>query len=136
MYSLLKTVHVIFALATIAGFCLRGYWMIIGSALLERRITRIAPHIVDTLFLVSGIALVVMLGLNPMQHSWLLAKFTGLFGYIALGAVALRGGRTLRSGRTLRIRVIAMLAAMAVYAYIVGVALSKSPGSWLAPIAL
>jgi hypothetical protein len=31
---------------------------------------------------------------------------------------------------------IAMIAALAVYAYIVGVALSKSPGSWLATIAL
>ena len=98
--------------------------------------TRIAPHIIDTLFLASGIALVVMLGLNPMQHSWLLAKFTGLFGYIVLGAIALRGGRTLRSGRTQRIRVIAMLAAMAVYAYIVGVAFSKSPQSWLALAAM
>ncbi len=136
MYSLLKIFHVVFAITTIAGFCLRGYWMITGSALLEQRITRIAPHIIDTLFLVSGISLIVELGLNPMQHSWLLAKFTGLLGYILLGAIALRGGRTLRSGRTLRIRMIAMIAALAVYAYIVGVALSKSPQSWLATIAL
>lgn len=136
MYSLLKIIHVIFAIITIAGFCLRGYWMITGSALLEQRITRIAPHIIDTLFLVSGISLIVALGLNPMQHSWLLAKFAGLFAYIVLGAIALRGGRTLRSGRTLRIRMIAILAALVVYAYIVGVALSKSPLSWLAPIAL
>lgn len=125
MYSMLIFMHVVFAATSIAGFCLRGYWMTAGSALLDRRMTRIAPHIIDTLFLASGIALVVMLGLNPMQHSWLLAKFTGLFGYIVLGAIALRGGRTLR------IRVIAMLAAMAVYAYIVGVAFSKSPQSWL-----
>lgn len=125
MYSMLIFLHVVLAITSIAGFCLRGYWMTAGSALLDRRMTRIAPHIIDTFFLASGIALVVMLGLNPMQHSWLLAKFTGLFGYIVLGAIALRGGRTLR------IRVIAMLAAMAVYAYIVGVAFSKSPQSWL-----
>ena len=125
MYSMLIFMHVVFAATSIVGFCLRGYWMTAGSVLLDRRMTRIAPHIIDTLFLASGIALVVMLGLNPVQHSWLLAKFTGLFGYIVLGTIALRGGRTLR------IRVIAMLAAMAVYAYIVGVALSKSPQSWL-----
>ena len=136
MYSMLIFLHVVFAATSIAGFCLRGYWMTAGSALLDRRLTRIAPHIIDTLFLASGIALVIMLGLNPMQHSWLLAKFTGLPVYIVLGAIALRGGRTLRSGRTQRIRVIAMLAAMAVYAYIVGVAFSKSPQSWFALVAM
>ncbi|MCH7834010.1 MAG: SirB2 family protein [Proteobacteria bacterium] len=130
MYSMLIFLHVVFAATSIAGFCLRGYWMTAGSALLDRRMTRIAPHIIDTFFLASGIALVVKLGLNPMQHSWLLAKFTGLPVYIVLGAIALRGGRTQR------IRVIAMLAAMAVYAYIVGVALSKAPQSWLALVAM
>ncbi|MDH3614989.1 MAG: SirB2 family protein [Gammaproteobacteria bacterium] len=43
-----------------------------------------------------------------------------------LGTVAIR------RGSTLRIRIIAFVGALSVFAYIVGVALSKSPASWLA----
>jgi len=100
--------------------------MLRASPALQHRITRIAPHVIDTLFLASGIALVVSIDLRLLQSSWLLAKFAGLFVYIGLGMVALR------FGRTYAIRVLAFVSAVATFAYIVGVALSKSPASWLA----
>jgi uncharacterized membrane protein SirB2 len=81
---------------------------------------------VDTVFLLSGIAMLVMLSLNPLSQSWLLAKFAGLIMYILLGTVAVR------RGSTLQIRTVAFVAALSVFAYIAGVALSKSPTSWLA----
>ena len=130
MYLLLKTVHLVCAAATICGFILRGYWMIMSSELLHRKATRIAPHIIDTLFLLSGIAMLYMLSLNPFTQNWLIAKFAGLIVYILLGMIAIR------RGPTMRIRVIAFAAAVAVFAYIVGVALSHSAASWLAYLAL
>ncbi|MDH3806384.1 MAG: SirB2 family protein, partial [Gammaproteobacteria bacterium] len=81
---ILKAFHTIFAALTISGFLVRGYWMMTGSALLQKRAARIAPHVIDTLFLISGIWLIVALNLAPMQHAWLLAKFAGLIGYIGL----------------------------------------------------
>ncbi|MDH3611656.1 MAG: SirB2 family protein [Gammaproteobacteria bacterium] len=123
---ILKAFHTIFAALTISGFLVRGYWMMTGSALLQKRAARIAPHVIDTLFLISGIWLIVALNLAPMQHAWLLAKFAGLIGYIGLGMVAMR------FGRTPQIRVIAFVGAVAAFAYIVGVALTKSPMSWIA----
>lgn len=54
VYLTLKLLHVVFAAATLLGFLLRGYWMITESDLLRSRMTRIAPHIVDTLFLATG----------------------------------------------------------------------------------
>ena len=126
MYSALKTVHIFCAMLTIVGFILRGYWMLTSSVLLERRVTRTVPHIVDTIFLLSGIAMLVMLSLNPLTQSWLVAKFTGLLAYISLGMIALRRGPTRASRQG------AFIGALAVYAYIVGVALSHSPLSWIA----
>jgi len=125
-YLLLRQLHTLTAVLTITGFVLRGYWMITGSGKLHRRITRIAPHVVDTLFLSSGIAMLVNLSLNPLSQGWLLAKFVGLIVYILLGAVAIR------RGSTMQIRTVAFVAALSVFAYIVGVAMSKSPASWLA----
>ena len=126
IYLLIKNLHALAAVVTITGFVLRGYWMVTDSGKLQHRITRTAPHIVDTIFLLSGITLLVMLSLNPFSQSWLVAKFTGLIAYVLLGTVAIR------RGGTLQIRVIAFVGALSVFAYIVGVALSKSPASWLA----
>ena len=75
----MKNLHQFFAILTITGFVVRAYWMMRSSPLLQHRITRIAPHVIDTLFLLSGIAMVVNLQLAVLQNSWLLAKFAGLF---------------------------------------------------------
>ena len=70
--------------------------------------------------------MLVMLSLSPLRQPWLIAKFVGLFAYIVLGMIALRRGPTLAS------RQLAFIAALGVYAYIVGVALTRSPLSWIA----
>ena len=113
------------AALSIAGFFLRGYWMLIQSDKLQLKTTRIAPHINDTLFLASGIALVWMMQLNVLTTPWLLAKLAGLIGYVVLGAIAIR------RGPTLQIRTIAFVGALSLFAYIAGVALTRSPASWL-----
>ena len=124
-YLILKTIHVIAAMTTISGFLLRGYWMLSGSEKLQHRATRIVPHVVDTVFLLSGITMVWVLHLDPFTQPWLIAKFTGLITYILLGTIAIK------RGRTLQVRMIALVGAVSVFAYIAGVAFTKSPFSWL-----
>ncbi|MDJ0938314.1 MAG: SirB2 family protein [Woeseiaceae bacterium] len=126
MYAALKSLHALLAIVTITGFLLRGFWMITGSPLLDKKLTRIAPHIIDTLFLLSGIAMLVIASMNPLAMPWLLAKFAGLIAYILLGMIALR------RGPTPAIRMTAFAAAVAVFAWLYGVALSRSILSWLA----
>lgn len=121
---MMKTLHQLFALLTISGFVLRGYWMYRASSLLQHRLTRVLPHVVDTLFLATGIALVVQLNLAVLQNQWLLAKFTGLFVYIVLGAIALR------HGRNRQIRLTAFSGALLAFAYVVNTAISKSMWPW------
>ena len=120
----MKNLHQLFALLTITGFVLRMVWTLRSSPLMQHRITRIAPHVIDTLFLATGIIMVLQLNLAVLQNHWLLAKFAGLFGYIILGALALR------PGRPTGLRVTAFVGALLAFAYIVNTAITKSPIPW------
>lgn len=126
MYLILKTAHMVFATIAICGFLLRGYWVFTDSRLRLLRVTRVLPHVVDSLFFGTGVWLLVLLHLNPLQHAWLLAKFAGLLAYIAFGMAAFR------FGRSAAIRQVAFVAAVAAFGYIVGAAFMKSPWSWIA----
>ena len=100
--------------------------MLTESERLQHRVTKVAPHVIDTVLLLAGVAMVWMLHLNPLTQGWLLAKFAGLLAYIILGTIAIK------RGPTKEIRAIAYVGAISVFAYIAGVALAKSPLSWLA----
>ena len=126
MYLIIKNIHVTFATLTIIGFLLRAYWKASESNLHQNRATKIVPHTIDALFLATGIWLLMMLDMNPLQHPWLLAKFAAIFAYVGLGMVAFR------FGRTPQIRSLAFVGAVASFAFVVGAALIKSPMSWLA----
>ena len=126
MYLIIKYFHMTFAALAVTGFLLRGYWRMTGSPLYQNRAARIVPHINDALFLATGVWLISILNLQWTQHAWLLAKFAGLAGYIGFGMVAFR------FGKSDEIRLIAFVAAIASFAFIVGAALTKSPLSWLA----
>lgn len=88
--DILKPLHIALVVISLSGFALRAFWMINGSSWLSRRPTRILPHIVDTLLLISGIALAWVSGWSPLTHGWLAAKLLALIGYIVFGARALR----------------------------------------------
>jgi len=120
-YSLLKYLHVLTINLTFGLFMVRGYWMIINSALLSRRWVRVVPHINDTILLAAALAMTYHQGAQIFTHGWLIAKIIALVIYVVLGSIALR------PGRPKIIRIMAWLFALAVFAYIVLVAVSKDP---------
>jgi uncharacterized membrane protein SirB2 len=120
----LKLVHMGAAALSVGLFALRGAWMLLGSTLGEARWTRIVPHVIDTLFLATGIWLALRIGQYPFVQPWLTAKVLALVGYIVLGSIALK------RGPTRAIRAAAFVAALMVFAYIVGVARARHPLSW------
>ena len=124
--DLLKAVHVGSAVLSITGFVLRGVWMQQDSPLLRARVTRILPHVVDTVLLLSALALALRIAQYPFVHAWLTAKVLALLAYIVLGSFALKRGRTRRA------RNIAFAAALGVFLYIVAVAIARSPAAGLA----
>lgn len=119
-YLLVKHLHVAFVAVSGLGFFLRGLLMMRGSALLRAPLVRVLPHIVDTGLLATAIALAVTSRQYPLAQDWLTAKVIGLLAYIVLGTVALRRGR-IRGAR-----IAAWLAALAVFGYIVSVALTRN----------
>ncbi len=90
----LKLVHMGAAALSVGLFALRGAWMLLESPLREARWTRVVPHVVDTLFLATGLWLALRIGQYPFVQPWLTAKVLALAGYIILGSIALKRGRT------------------------------------------
>ncbi len=119
-YLALKHLHITFAALSGGFFLLRGLWMLLDSPLLQRRWVKVVPHVVDTLLLTSALVLVFWSGQYPFVQAWLTAKVLALVAYIVLGTIALK------RGRTRGVRTFALLAALAVFAYIVAVALTRN----------
>ena len=118
-YLAIKHIHITFAALSGGFFLLRGLWMLLDSPMLQQRWVRIVPHVVDTLLLTSALALVFWSGQYPFVQSWLTAKVLALVAYIVLGTIALK------RGKTKGVRTLALLAALATFAYIVAVALTR-----------
>ncbi|MCP4041990.1 MAG: SirB2 family protein [Gammaproteobacteria bacterium] len=108
---------------SLTGFALRGYWMLTGSPLLDRGLTKTVPHVVDTVLLVSGITMLVMASLSPLSQSWLTVKLIALLLYIVLGSLALKRGKTRNA------KAGALVLAMLTFFYIASVALTRNPAS-------
>ena len=121
MYFALKHLHMLCAAISIIGFIVRGALRIANSAILQKKWIRIAPHIVDTLLLLSAIGLTLTIHQYPITSSWLTAKLIGLVVYIGLGVV------TLRIAKTQPVRIAAYLFAIITFFYISMVAFAKSP---------
>jgi len=119
-YLALKHLHVTCVVLSGLGFSLRGGWMLNESPLRQHRLTRILPHIVDTLLLGSALTMAWMSGQYPFVNGWLTAKFCGLLAYILFGMMALKRGQT----RAIRARFFGL--ALLAYAYIVSVALTRN----------
>ena len=120
-FFLLKHIHVTCAAISFTLFFLRGIWSFNDSPIMRQRWTKVVPHVVDTLLLASALALAYTIGQYPFVDAWLTAKFFGLVLYILLGTIALK------HGKTKAIRISAWLAALAVFAYIVLVAVNHNP---------
>src|SRR5690606_4205033 len=93
-YASLKAIHMVAAALSIAGFTLRYAWMIAGSSLLAARPTRVVPHVVDSVLLVSAVWLAAIAGIAPWAVGWLGYKVIALVAYIVLGTIGLKRGRT------------------------------------------
>jgi len=124
-YFFIKHLHVTAAALSLVFFIVRSYWSVTGSGKMQWRFVRIAPHVIDTVLLACGVWLAAMLGAAALQP-WILAKLIGLVLYIGVGTIAIKRGKTPAS------RGIAALLAIAIFMYIVGVAIRHNPLSWMA----
>jgi len=117
--SIIKNIHVIFALLSISGFVYRSFLKITNPGKLSVKWLKISPHIIDTLLLVSAIYLVIAGQQYPEMFNWVTAKIFALLLYILFGLFTLRFSKT-RAGT-----IIGFMLSVLTFAYIVGVAATK-----------
>ena len=115
----LKYLHITCAVISISGYVIRGLWMLRDSPWLQNKWVKVVPHINDTLLLAAGIVLAVRIQQYPFAHGWLTAKILALIAYIVVGAIGLK------YGKTRNIRIAAWVGAIAIFLYIVLVALTR-----------
>jgi uncharacterized membrane protein SirB2 len=118
-YLAVKHLHMSTAILSGVLFLVRGIWMLLESRMLTRPWTRVVPHVVDTVLLASALTMVFWSGQYPIAQPWLTAKVLALVGYIGVGTVALK------YGKTKAVRAGAFLLALLLFVYIVKVALTR-----------
>ena len=123
-FLLLKGLHIICAFTSFTLFFLRGIWSFKGTPIMKQGWVKIVPHVVDTLLLVSAIALAFTIHQYPFVDIWLTAKVLGVFLYIGLGFVALK------YGKSKSVRILSWLAAQVVFIFIVLVAIFRNAASF------
>ncbi|MEG1977128.1 MAG: SirB2 family protein, partial [Citrobacter sp.] len=86
-FSVLLNIHLISIALSVGLLTLRFWWRYTDSRLACARWTRIVPPVVDTVLLLSGVALMVKAHILPFtEHgTWLTEKLFGVIIYIVLG---------------------------------------------------
>lgn len=120
-YTLLLHLHVTTVLISVLLFFGRGIWVMQHPQHARPRWMKWLPHLNDSILLILGIMLMRTIQQYPITSSWLTYKLIALLIYILLGMVVMKWANTRRS------RLIAWVSALVVFAYMVGVAVTKQP---------
>lgn len=115
---MIKSMHMLFILLSVSGFIIRIMLAEFKPALLQVKIAKIAPHVIDTILLLSGIALVFQGNWLAGEYGWIVTKFIMLLVYVGFGVMAMRNAGIRRWG--------AFVLALACFGYILSVAITKN----------
>jgi len=86
----LKSIHLFFVVLSFASFTGRMGLTQIKPEWLQKKWLKIAPHIIDTCLLLSGVALVFYGQWLDKEHGWIISKLIILIAYVILGVIAMR----------------------------------------------
>ncbi|MGJ8686806.1 MAG: SirB2 family protein [Spongiibacteraceae bacterium] len=120
-YPLLKSTHLSLVLISGTIFILRGLLMLCNSRFGQQLAIKRLSYANDTLLLLAGVMLTWVLGVTPLNSSWLAVKLLLLLTYIVLGVFALRLGRSKAQ------RCVYFIAALCCYFFMISVARSHNP---------
>jgi uncharacterized membrane protein SirB2 len=124
-YPQIKGIHVAMVLLSGALFALRGGAVLAGARWPLAAPLRYFTWTVDTVLLTAALMLFTLLPGAVFANGWLGTKLVLLVGYVGLGTLAM--GRA----RTPRARTIAFVAAVVVYATMIGIARAHHPWGWV-----
>ncbi|MDT8398338.1 MAG: SirB2 family protein [Pseudomonadales bacterium] len=124
MYLTFKLIHMTCAMLSITGFLFRAFLMFMDSPLLKHKVVLIVPHLIDSVFLLSGLSMALMVNFMLFEQAWLMTKIGLLMLYLLFVGIALNRGATKKT------RVQSFFLALFTFAYIIGVALTKHSAGW------
>ena len=125
-YLQIKWVHVAAVITSGSLFALRGLLLHLGAGGFANALpVRLLSYGVDTVLLTAALMLFTILPHAVYANGWLALKLVLLPVYVVLGTYALR------RGRTPRVRVSTWLAALGVYATMLGIARAHHPMGWI-----
>lgn len=127
-YGPIRAVHIGAVAASGSLFALRGLASFGGARWPQHIGVRLLSWSVDTVLLTAALMLWTMLPGALFANHWLAVKLVLLVVYIALANFALRRAQTQRA------RALGFALALAVFAWIIGVARTHDPLGWLARI--
>ena len=115
---MIKLIHVIFIIISFISFISRFALSKFKPDILQNKIIKIAPHVIDTILLISGVTLVLQGNWLDGEFGWIISKLILLFGYIALALVAMRSKGINQW--------LALLGAIFCYVFIFSIAITKN----------
>ena len=124
-YLQIKAVHVLAVLLSGGLFALRGAAVLAGARWPMAAPLRWFSYTVDTVLLTAALMLFTLLPGAMFANGWLAAKIVLLVVYVGLGSFALKRAATPRG------RAIAYVAAVLVYAAMLGIARAHHPLGWI-----
>jgi len=93
-YFAIKFIHISCATFSILGFTIPGWLVNNKNGRLDSFIANVLPLFIDTVLLVSAIALVMLSGQYPISNLWITVKIVALLVYIGVGVCFIRLTRT------------------------------------------
>lgn len=114
---MIKSIHMLFAILSVSGFISRIMLAEFKPTLLQAKLAKIAPHIIDTLLILTGLTLVFQGNWLAGEYGWIISKIIILLVYIGLGVLAMRNTDMKRWGY--------FVGALACFGYILFIAISK-----------
>ncbi|WP_316977785.1 SirB2 family protein [Shumkonia mesophila] len=120
-YPEIRLVHIWAVSLSGSLFAVRGLALLAGAGWPRAMAVRMAAYAIDTTLLTAALMLMTLVGQYPFVDGWLTVKVLLLVVYIGLGIVAFRPTRppAKRAGF--------FVTALAVFAFIVSVALAHHP---------
>ncbi|MCC2604322.1 SirB2 family protein [Planctobacterium marinum] len=116
---MVKHIHMTAIAVSFLLLVLRFIWVMSNSGMMSKKWVKVVPHVIDTVLLASAITLCILLAQYPLYNGWLTEKVIGLIAYILLGLFALK------LGKNKVIKSVAFVGAVAVFAMIGKIAVTK-----------
>ena len=127
-YLQIRAVHIVAVSASGALFALRGAGVLSGARWPMAAPLRALSYSIDSVLLTAALMLIAVLPASVFANHWLTVKLALLVLYIVLGSLALK------RGRSARMRGVCYVAALALFAAVVGIARTHQPLGWLAGV--